>query len=71
MKNIDIVVMGKTGAGKSTLINAVLDKEEAPTGVDAAVTKENKVYTRQLILPAWEDNALKYQPCEINLYDTV
>ena len=71
MKNIDIVVMGKTGAGKSTLINAVLDKEEAPTGVGAAVTKENKVYTRQLILPAWEDNDLKYQPCEINLYDTV
>ena len=38
MKNIDIVVMGKTGAGKSTLINAVLDKEEAPTGVGAAVS---------------------------------
>lgn len=29
MKNIDLIVMGKTGSGKSTLINAVLEEDLA------------------------------------------
>lgn len=43
-REVNIIVMGKTGAGKSTLINSYLGEDIAPTGVGQAVTKENKVY---------------------------
>ena len=44
MRNVNIIVMGKTGAGKSTLINTVLKEEVAPTGMGQATTKKNQVY---------------------------
>lgn len=50
MYNVNIVVMGKTGAGKSTLINTVLDEELAPTGTGRAVTKKNEIYSKSLVL---------------------
>lgn len=73
MKNIDIVVMGKTGAGKSTLINAILEEDVAPVGSGQAVTKENAVYSKQMLLPLGENSDGKYgmQGCQLRMYDTV
>lgn len=40
----NIIVAGITGAGKSTLINAVFGKELAPTGIGKPVTDASKKY---------------------------
>ena len=45
MSSANIVVMGKTGAGKSTLINSVIGEDLVPTGVGGQVTQKNKIYT--------------------------
>lgn len=73
MRNIDIIVMGKTGAGKSTLINAVLEEDLAPTGTGQAVTKENKVYSKRMMLPIGTSASSQYNMvgCNLNMYDTV
>lgn len=66
MREVNIVVMGKTGAGKSTIINTILGNDctnKAVEGICDSVTKENKVYetikTR---------NSQEYR---FKLYDTV
>ena len=73
MKNIDLIVMGKTGSGKSTLINAVLKEDLASTGTGQAVTKENKVFSKKMMLPLGntEDGQYRMIGCQINMYDTV
>lgn len=73
MKNIDIIVMGKTGSGKSTLINSVLEEDLAPTGVGQAVTKKNEVYSKKMMLPIGDRGNGKYAMigCQLNMYDTV
>lgn len=73
MKNVDIIVMGKTGAGKSTLINSVLEEDLAPTGIGQAVTKENEVYSKHMLLPVGEYYDGKYGMIgySLNMYDTV
>lgn len=73
MKNINIIVMGKTGAGKSTLVNAVLEEDLAPTGMGQAVTKQNKVYTKKMMIPVGECRNGQYGllGCRLNIYDTV
>lgn len=73
MKNIEIIVMGKTGAGKSTLINAVMEEELAPTGVGQPITKMNKLYSKKMMLPVGSNYNGQYSQigCKLNMYDTV
>lgn len=73
MKNVDIIVMGKTGAGKSTLINAVLEEDLAPTGTGQAVTKTNEIYSKKMMLPLSAEASGQYSlvSCQLNMYDTV
>ena len=47
---INVLLLGTSGGGKSTLINALLGEERAETGVGEAVTKEIAVY-RNDVLP--------------------
>ena len=42
--HINIILLGKTGVGKSTLINALLGKDEAQTGGPFPVTNKNSYY---------------------------
>lgn len=44
MGHVNLLVTGKTGAGKSTLINAVFRSEDAGTGVGQPVTKSTRCY---------------------------
>ena len=62
-KTFDIYVMGKTGTGKSTLINTVLENDVAPIGKGEAVTRENICYTGK--------TALQNSNYVLNLWDTV
>lgn len=70
MKKVRIVIMGKSGVGKSTIINAVIGETLAET---AAITCENKVYTyKRLVATSTNDRGLYGKVnCEISLYDTV
>jgi uncharacterized protein (DUF697 family)/GTP-binding protein EngB required for normal cell division len=43
----NLAIFGKTGVGKSTLINAIFDEEVAETGIGAPVTKGSKIYVDQ------------------------
>ena len=61
--------MGKTGAGKSTLINSVIGEDLVPTGVGGQVTQKNKIYTKTKML---KDSLQSTERLwAINLYDTV
>ena len=75
MNSINLVVMGKTGAGKSTLINAVLEEDLAPTGIGQAITRKNHLYTKKMLLPLDKETATNGRyglvGKTLNLYDTV
>ena len=40
----NLAIFGKTGVGKSTLINAIFGEEVAATGIGAPVTKDSRIY---------------------------
>lgn len=69
MDKVNIVIMGKTGAGKSTIVNSILQEDVAPTGMGQAVTTEPKIYTQKVLLPIGTDG--EPVPKCISLYDTV
>lgn len=75
MNNLNLVVMGKTGAGKSTLINSILKEDLAPTGTGQPITKENTLYSKKMLLPIGRKNETTglYTMVgkKLNLYDTV
>ncbi len=56
---VAIVIMGKTDAGKSTLVNTILGEKVAEVGMGGRQTEKNELYSR------------KFGNIEINVYDTV
>ncbi|MFQ3614308.1 MAG: GTPase [Cyanobacteriota bacterium] len=56
MGHCNVMVIGKTGVGKSTLVNAVFKDELARTGVGSPVTRHIRKYCKQ--------------DCPITIYDT-
>ena len=71
MKNIRIIIMGKTGVGKSTIINSVLGEYRAVTGDGAAITRENQVYECSRLVYVEKNGEYSAINCNISLYDTV
>ena len=72
MKKIHIVIMGRTGVGKSTIVNSVMGEDVAESGDGPAVTRENKVYeSERNIKIASSVGTSKEELWKISLYDTV
>jgi len=44
MGRFNLAIFGKTGVGKSTLINAIFGEDVAPTGIGEPVTMEDHLY---------------------------
>lgn len=59
MNTIKILLLGKTGVGKSSFINYFLEKDVAGIGIGEPCTQKRTKYT----LNEWED-------CSIEIYDT-
>lgn len=46
LHNLNVIVVGRSGVGKSTLINSILGIKIAKTGIGKSVTREIQVCTR-------------------------
>ena len=68
MKQANIVIMGKTGTGKSTIVNAIMGSDVAPTGKGRPVTLKNDIYSKTM---KFRIKIFRKITCNINLYDTV
>jgi signal recognition particle receptor subunit beta len=68
VKKANIVIMGKTGTGKSTIVNAVMEDDVAPTGRGRPVTLKNDVYSKSILLSKGESSTVGYK---LNLHYTV
>lgn len=60
---INITIMGKTGNGKSTIVNAIAGTKLADTGKGGRVTQQNTLYNLHIRVDGKEH--------DLNLYDTV
>lgn len=71
---INIVAMGKTGSGKSTLVNTIFSEELAHTDGVQRVTKNIEKYSKTLLLPIGSEmrnNEYGRVLRKVNLFDTV
>ena len=71
MDRLNLILMGKTGAGKSTLVNAVMGENVAPV---KKVTRESKIYSKKMMIPmvsGTEDGQFSMVAKTVCLYDTV
>ena len=72
LQEFTFVVCGAPRTGKSTLINAIINKELAPTkSGPSAVTLETKCYSLEGICPdKTNEETQEYQKFQINIWDT-
>ena len=47
MGHVNLIISGKTGVGKSTLLNAAFREDLASTGVGEPVTPEIRMYSKE------------------------
>ena len=61
IKYLTIVVIGRSGVGKSTLINAIIKEDKAETGIGDKVTKVNSLYDSHFIpfLKLWDTRGIE------------
>ena len=69
MRQVNIVIMGKTGTGKSTIVNAIMGSEVAPTGEGQSITHKNDIYSKMMEFRKKKSRTII--TCKLNLYDTV
>lgn len=63
IKPINIIVAGKTGSGKSTLINAIFREELAKTGVGVPVTQQLEKITKEGVpISLYDTRGLELNP---------
>ena len=70
-KTLNLYIMGKTGVGKSTLVNAIMEDDVAPTGTGLPVTKEIQRYHIKKFVDVSKDMSTTPIFIHIYLYDTV
>ena len=70
--NVNILLMGKTGVGKSSLVNAVFGEEIAKTGVGSPVTQNLEKYElKEKGLTLWDTKGIEAKDYEDTMLNVV
>ena len=73
--NVNILLMGKTGVGKSSLVNAVFGEEIAKTGVGSPVTQNLEKYElKEKGLTLWDTKGIEakdYEDTRLNVFSVI